>query len=577
MREGRKTLNSMLTLLVVVGTLAGIVAGCAPAASPTAEAPAASPTSAPAVNPTSAPAATATAVPATPTVAAPPEGGELIVGLSWEPSKIDPHRTAAENGILPIMQTCETLVMREPDGTLVPGLASSWDISDDGKDYTFHLREGINFHDGTPFNAEAVKYNFDRIKDPATMSEYAVDYLGSYTGTDVVDDYTAVVHTDSPVASFLGGLAEGWMCMVSPTAAEKWGPEEFQDHFVGTGPFIFKEWKRGEYIRVEKNPDYWGGPEFFDHQGLAYLDAIVFKFVEEATVRTGTLETGEIHIAQEVQATDVAALEQDPNINVLIMPSPGTGIFLMFNMSKAPTDDLKVRQAINYAIDQKAISDTLYQGVLGPSYGPLTPPTPCYWSGAEQMYPYDPEKAKELLDEAGWTDTDGDGIRDKDGQPLRLDFPTHGGFPVYRDPAPIVQAQLAEVGIDVNVQDLAAPAWMEAGRTGNLNIGIVDWRAADPDFDLRQCFDSANSGAFAWNWHHNAHLDQLLEEGMVTLDTAKRCTIYEEVQKIIMDDAMIKPINLYSAVYGVRNNVKGLKIDTLTPSWFWVFDTYLEQ
>ena len=567
MTESRKKVNRIVSFLVVLGLLASAVVACAPAATPT--------TAPPEATATTAPEATPMPAEPTPTEAGPPVGGELVVGLSWEPSGLDPHTVAAENAVLPMMQVCETLVIREPDGTFVAGLAASWDISEDGTAYTFHLREGITFHDGTPFNAEAVKYSFDRIMDPATKSMEAIDHLGSYSNTELVDEYTAVVHLESPFAALLDGVASGWLCIVSPTAAEQWGPDEFQDHFVGTGPFVFKEWKRQEHIRLERNPDYWGGAEFFDHHGLAYLDAIVFKFVEEASVRSGTLETGEIHVAQEVPAVDVERLNAEPDIDVSVKPGPGTGIMLLFNMSKAPTDDLRVRQAINYAVDQKAISDVLYQGVLGPAYGPLSPVTPCYWSGAEEMYPYDPERAETLLEEAGWADTDGDGIRDKDGQPLRLDFPTHGGFPLYRDPCPIVQAQLAEVGIDVNVMNSAVPAWLEAGRTGNQHIGIVDWRASDPDFDLRLPFHSENSAAFAWNWHSNSHLDDLLMEGMVTTDQERRCAIYEEVQKIIMEDAMIKPINLYAGVWGVRSEVKGLRIDDLSPSMFWAFDAYL--
>jgi peptide/nickel transport system substrate-binding protein len=509
--------------------------------------------------------------------ASPPKGGELVVGLSWEPSKIDPHRTAAENGILPIMQACETLVIRAPDGEFIPGLAKSWEISEDGTRYTFHLRKGIRFHDGTAFNAEAVKYNFDRIMDPKTKSEEAIDHLGSYVKTEVVDENTAVVHLKSSFAALLDGLSTVWLGMVSPTAAAKWGPDKFQDHFVGTGPFIFKEWKRHEYIRLEKNPDYWGGPEFLDHQGIAYLDAVVFKFVEEAGVRSGTLETGEIHMAQEVPAVDVAALNKKQDIEVLSRPGAGTGIVLLFNMSKAPTNDLKVRQALNYAIDQKAISQILYQGILPPAYGVLSPVTPCYWAGAEKMYPFDAEKAKALLKEADWVDTDGDGIRDKDGQPLVLDFPTHGKFPLYRDPAPIVQAQLQEVGIKVNVMNNAVPAWLEAGRKGKLNIGIVDWRSSDPDFALRLMFHSSNATAFAWNWHSNAKLDDLLMKGMATTDRTERCNIYENVQKIILEDAMIKPVNLFTAVWGVRSEVKGLKFDKQLPSFFFAFDAYLER
>ncbi len=227
--------------------------------------------------------------------ACPAEGGQLVVGLSWEPSKIDPHRTAAENGVLPVMQACETLVIHAASGGYEPYLAKSWEVSDDGLSYTFHLQEGVLFHDGTPFNAEAVKYNLDRIVDPNTQSEEAIGHLGPYESTEVVDENTAIVHLSSPFAALLDGLAVGWVCMVSPTAAQQWGTADFQDHFVGTGPFIFKEWKRNEYILLEKNPSYWGGPAYFKHHGNACLDSVIFKFVGEDAVRTGTLETGEIH------------------------------------------------------------------------------------------------------------------------------------------------------------------------------------------------------------------------------------------------------------------------------------------
>jgi peptide/nickel transport system substrate-binding protein len=590
--------HRIISMLVALILLASIVGGCgttpapvaAPTTAPTAvpEQPTAAPTAAPeqpTVAPTTAseqPTAVPTEVPPTEAAQAqaagcPKEGGQLVVGLSYEPSKIDPHRTAAENGVLPIMQACESLVIHAASGEYLPWLAESWDISPDGLSYTFHLRQGISFQDGTPFNAEAVKYNLDRIMDPATQSEEAIGHMGPYESTEVVDEYTAVVHLSSPFAVLLDGLAFGYLCMVSPTAAQQWGPEDFQDHFVGTGPFVFKEWKRGEYILLEKNPNYWGGPEMFKHHGNACLDSILFKFISEDAVRSGTLETGETQVAQEIPAVDVERLKADPNIDIQILPSPGTGIMLLFNVSKPPTDDPLVRQALEYGIDQKAIAQILYQDIMGPTYGPLSSVTPCYWSGAEQMYAYDPEKAKELLDQAGWKDENGDGIREKDGTPLLLEFPTHGSFPMYRDPPPIVQSQLQEIGVQVDVQNLAVPAWLEAGRSGNLNIGIVDWRASDPDTNLRLVFHSSNADGFEWNHHSNTQLDDLLTQGMVTTDQAQRCQIYEQVQQIIMNDAMIKPLHEYSAVWGLRSEVKDLQFKGLEPSMFWAFDAYLDN
>lgn len=568
-----KSLKSVY-LWVMLVLLVALLAGCGPTAAPAPEEE--GPAAAPVAEEPAATPATEEPEPAEEEAGGSTAGGELVVGLAWEPSKIDPHRTAADNGLLPVMQACESLVIMASDGSFVPGLATSWEISEDGAAYTFQLREGVTFHDGTPFNAEAVKYNFDRIVDPATQSEQAIDKIGPYVQTEIIDDYTAVVRLESPFAAFLDGISGTEVCMVSPTAAAEWGPEEFQDHFVGTGPFIFKEWVRQEHIRLEKNPDYWGGPEFFEHQGTAYLDAVVFKFVGESSVRTGTLETGEIQVAQDVPAIDVARLSENPDIEVVIKPSPGQPVMFLFNMSKAPTDDLRVRQAINYAVDQQAISDTLYEGVLGPAYGPFSPTTPCYWAGAEEMYLYDPEQAKALLEEAGWTDTDGDGIRDKDGQPLLLDFPTHGDYPALRDPLPIIQAQLREVGIDVNIMNLAVPAWLEAGRTGNQHMGIMEWRVTDPDF-ARVVFHSENTAVFAWNFHNNAELDELIMQGMVTTDPEERCALYEQAQQIIMEEAMIKSINLSSAVWAIRNNVTGLTIHDIRTGFFWAFDVALEQ
>lgn len=549
-------LHRFVSAILAVALIGSFLAACGATPQPTAE-----PTEPTSAEPTPGP-------------AAPISGGTLVIGLSWEPSKIDPHRTAADNGLLPVSLACETLVLLQNDGSFAPGLASTWDISPDGLSYTFHLRQGVTFQDGTPFNAEAVKYNLERIVDPNTQSEQAKDKLGPFEAVEVVDELTAAVKLTKPYAAFLDGISGTEICMVSPAAAKQWGPDDFQDHFVATGPFILKEWTRGEQILLERSPSYWGGPESAGHQGLAYLDAVVFKFLPEDSVRSGTLETGETQVAQDVPTLDVARLKQNANLVVEVKPSPGQPVIIYFNMSKAPTDDLKVRQAFAYAIDQKAISDTLYEGILGPAYGPFSPTTPCYWSGAEQMYAPDPEKAKALLDEAGWKDENGDGIREKDGQPLRVDFPVHSGLPMYNNPAPIVQAQLKEVGVDVNIQPVTGAAWIEAGTSGNNNLSDMDWRVTDPDFAR---FTYASAGYFAWYKVPNATLDDLIAQGAVTLDQEKRCGFYVEAQKILMNEAMVKPINLSSAVWGVRTEVQGLQVHDLRTGMLSAFDAWLSK
>jgi peptide/nickel transport system substrate-binding protein len=193
------------------------------------------------------------------------------------------------------------------------------------------------------------------------------------------------------------------------------------------------------------------------------------------------------------------------------------------------------------------------------------------------MYGFDPEKAKSLLEEAGWTDTNGDGIREKEGKKLVLDFPTHGGFPRFLDVGPILQAQLQEVGVELNFQPLAVPAWLEAGRTGNLNIGITQWRNRDPGLNNRIVFYSPNATSFAWNWHSNEKLDTLIEQGLLISDPSARCSLFEEIQKIVMNDAMTRPLHQWNTIWGIRNEVKDFNLDYSFPLVFWAYDIQLDQ
>jgi len=229
-------------------------------------------------------------------------------------------------------------------------------------------------------------------------------------------------------------------------------------------------------------------------------------------VRTGTLQTGEIMIAQELSSTDIEMLKTDPNVEVKILPAPGTGIMLVFNVSRPPTDDLKLRQAIEYAIDQAALTQLLYQDTTAPAYGPLSSVTPCYWAGAEDLYPFDQEKAKSLLEDAGYVDSNGTASARRTGRPgAQVRDPRR--LPDLRRPGADRTGAVAEIGIQVEIEPAAGAAWMEAGRTGTTDIAIVDWRATDPDTNLRLPFHSSNAGAFAWNHHSNAELDSLIMEG----------------------------------------------------------------
>src|SRR5215471_8782451 len=234
-------------------------------------------------------------------------GGTLTVGGTDLDDTLDPQVTNFDSVIRITLNVCEPLVWEPTPGRFVPGLADSWSISPDAKAYTFKLRRGVKFHDGTPLNAEAVKFTMDRVVAPETKAGQSHDQLGPYDHTDVVDDLTARIVMKEGYAPLLTNL-NGYLGIVSPTAVKKMGLAEFARHPVGTGPFMFKEWVNKDHVTLVKNPDYNWGSSYFKHTGPAYLDEVVYKIIPEPSVRTGTLKTGETHIIDEVDPLEYATL-----------------------------------------------------------------------------------------------------------------------------------------------------------------------------------------------------------------------------------------------------------------------------
>jgi len=520
---------------------------------------------------------TFTACPAQPTVSptsppaptAQPSGGKLTYGLTLAPSGIDPHVDASSELGIPLTSVYDPLVWLSPEGTFVPGLAERWEISADGRVYTFTLRRDVKFHDGTPFNAEAVRFSLDRIADPATKSRKAIGMLGPYDHTEVVDDYTVRVHFKEPYAPFLTSLSTVYLAMVSPSAVQKWG-EEYQFHQVGTGPFIFKEYVPKDRLVLVRNPDYNWAPSFFNHQGAAYLDEVVFRFYTDPATRALALESGEADVMGEIPPLDASRLDDDPAYTLMPVAIPGQPLQFFLNTQRPPLDDLLVRQALLYAVDREAIVRTIFKGYSPVAYGPLSRPTFAYDPAVEGRYAYDPQKAAELLEAAGWTDSDGDGIRDRDGQPLQLDVILMG-WGYIPEVGQMLQDQLQQVGVTLNSQKMTFSNALGAVREGNYHLVPFLFSSSDPDI-LRSCFHSANvEGGFNWSKVVDPELDALLEEGMQTLDEAARQEIYAQIQQRIMDQAMILPIRDYVNLNATHSYVQGLRFDR--QGWFpWLYE-----
>ena len=502
------------------------------------------------------------------------QGGVLVYGLTLAPSGIDPHVDASSELGIPLTSVYDTLVYQDLDGSFVPGLAERWDVSQDGKSYTFHLRRDVRFHDGTQFDAEAVKFNLDRIADPELRSRKARGMLGPYSHAEVVDDYTVKIHFHEPYAPFLDALSQVYLGMASPAAVQKWGAE-YQMHQVGTGPFIFREYVPNDHLTLVRNPDYAWAPTVHLHSGPAYLEEIQFRFYVDPAVRALALESGEADVMGEMPPKDAARLEEHPEFSLFRVAIPGQPLQFFLNTENPPTDDPLVRQALLYATNQQEIVDTIFQGYSPPASGPLSAATQDYSGLVENLYPYDPDRAATLLDQAGWTSPDGGGIRQKDGKPLSLRgyLMSWGYLP---EVGQLLQAQLREVGIDLQTELVAFPAAVEAAGQGLHHLAPMTFSGSDPSLLGTTYLSSNAEGGFNWSKVRDPEIDRLLTEGLTQLDPAARTELYAAAQTRIMDLSLVVPVRDYVNLNAARASVRDLRYDRR--GWFpWLYDTYIEE
>jgi peptide/nickel transport system substrate-binding protein len=487
----------------------------------------------------------------------PRSGGTVILGYIDEPPTMDPRVSGSAKATNLLVNVFDTLVSLDREtGEILPGLATSWEASEDGASYTFHLRDDVLFHDGTPFNAEAVKYTFDSIMDPELKSLTAIGYLGPYDNTEVVDEFTVTVNFSEPYAAFMNTVSTTPLAPVSPTAAESMGPVEFARAPVGTGPFKMTDWQQQVSMTFERNPDYNWPVGVYKHEGPAYIDQLVVNFIPEASTLTGSLSSGQLTIADGILPQDIAGFQSNPEFQVLLPSVPGSPQILPINAAKFPTDDLAVRQAINYAIDTETIIDTLFFGTLKPAKGPLASSTWTYNPAVEEYFPYDPERATQLLTDAGWVMGSG-GVLEKDGQPLVLEYITTSGQAA--DVAELVQAYLSMVGIQTNLQILEYAATAELMLDGAHHIARIGYTGTDP-IALSTLYHSRNIPGTNFNrtMKPDPALDEMLDAAASETDREARAQMYMDIQTYIMDQALLIPLWEQTIFWGASAKLRGL-------------------
>ncbi len=453
----------------------------------------------------------------------------LVVGQIAEPKSLDPQAVTAANDFRIINNVFDGLVRFKP-GTLEiePALATSWDISDDGLEYTFHLRDGVKFHDGAPLNADAVKFTFDRMLDE--NNEYydtgpfpLAFYFSSIDHVDAVDDMTVKFTLKEPYAPFLSNMASVTGAIVSPDAVKKYG-KDFGRHPVGTGPFVFQSWESNSKVVVSRNDDYW--------DGAPPLEAVVFRPITDANTRVAEMLSGGIDVLLETPPDNVKTFEQDSNFKVVEATGPHVW-FLILNAQDGPFADKKVRQAVNYAVNKDALVNDVLQGTADVAAGP-TPPA-FNWAHDDSLkpYPYDPEKAKQLLKEAG-----------AEGADLTF-YVTQGGSGML-DPVAMgtaIQADLEAVGLNVKIETYEWNTFLgkvNPGLEGKADMAEMAWMTTDPDtlpFLTLRTAAFPDKGGFNSGYYSNPKVDDLLNKARTSTDQAERAKLYKQMQEIVHDDA----------------------------------------
>lgn len=508
-------------------------------------------------------------------------GGNLVWGTNSEPETLDPTCTFSSIADIQYKAFYDSLVFWEPsDLEFYPYLATSWEVSDDFTSYTFYLRDDVMFHDETQFNAEAVKINFDRVAtitetEACSAASVAQARLGaSYESTEVIDEFTARVNFTAPNPIFLVGAAD--LYFMSPASLEQFGDADIGRNAVGSGAFILDEWVDQAFMRVVRNENYNWGPASADHQGPALLESVTWQFIPEATTRLASLEAGEVQFINRVETEQYIQLVANPDLVTTALPSPGTPNGFVLNASLAPLDDIRVRQALGHALDRPLMLDVLFQNTFPIGNGPISSSTWSYWDGVDQYNQYDPTLALSLLAEAGWTDTDADGVLDKDGQPLTLSHIELSSLPDRALAAEFIQAQLAELGIRLELEFAEAGVVVEECQSTQKHVCGLRWRMADPS-NLSAMWSSANIGT-GFNWSHlpDEEIDNLLAAGAAEADRNARLQIYQDLQKRIMDLAIWIPLWDVQITHGSAPEFQGWEALN-NPEYVWLYDAYIAE
>ena len=501
--------------------------------------------------------------------AQPVPGGSIIRRLESECKTLNwvLYSTAYENFVLRYLY--DPVYDYNVAGDMIPVLASSLpEVSDDHLRVTVRLRDDIHWQDGTPITAHDLKFSLDKIREPGIPALNKEAFFEKLDRLEVVDDHTVVFVWKEPFAPCLFAISQLW-----PIPKHVYGQGDFLTHPanrkpVGSGPFKFDEWRSGQYISIVRNDNY--------HGQKAYLDRIIFKIVEDDAVALNMIKIGEL---DEMRATQTQWEKQMVDPDFVARFNKYSYYFPQYNYvawnCRTPWfSDRRVRRAMTMLFDRESINTKIYSGYARLVSGPFYINSWAY-DKTVKPWPFDPEAAKALLDEAGWTDSDGDGIRDKDGRKFEFELMiAHGSNPAAQF-SQLMQEECGKAGIRVNIRQTEGSTFFDRIEKMDYHAATLGWRL-DLDPDVYDTFHSSMTPPNGLNYgsYSNARVDSLLEAGRVEFDQARRETIYHEVHRLIHEDQPYTFINTVPDKRPIAKRIHGVKIAWNGPYDYWPGASY---
>ena len=490
-------------------------------------------------------------------------GGTFLFGRGGDSVGLDPALEEDGESFKVCDNIYDTLIHYKDGSTEIePGLATKWESSEDGLSWTFSLRKGVTFHDGTPFNSEAVLFSLNRQHEknhPFHNVEGSYTYWVATGLAEIVDEITAIddhtvkITLKSPYAPFLYAIAITPFSIVSPTAVKEKG-DNYSNHPVGTGPFIFQQWDRGDKIVLKANENYWGG--------RPNVDRVIFLSIPDNSVRLIELQQGNLHAMEFPNPDDLQQIRDDESLDLLSQPGMSVG-YLALNMEKPPFDNLKVRLAINHAINKAVIIEHLYQGLGIPAKNPI-PPTLWSYDDSIEDYDYNPKLAKELLTQAGYP---------KGFETTLWALPVPRPYiPDGRALAEVIQSELREIGIKTNIVTYDWGTYLEKTKYGDHDMAMLGWSAdfGDPDNFLYFLLSKSSAKKPAGNiaFYKSDEMQQILEKARSISDKDERISLYKKAQNVFHRDIPWVPLAHAQQVLVINKKVKNLTLQPLNWKYF---------